>query len=48
MVKKFTYEEHLERMRKALAPPTPVSPLAEKIRMAVRKRKLPKLPRLGV
>ena len=46
MVKKFTYEEHQERMRKALAPPVFVSPLAEKIRTAVRRRRLPKVPRI--
>ena len=43
MVEKFTYEIHLEKMRKALMPPTPVSPLAERIRLAIRKRKLPKV-----
>jgi len=42
MVEKFTYEIHLEKMRKALMPPAPASLLAERIRMAIRKRKLPK------
>lgn len=40
---KFDIKEHEKRMRELLKPPAPISPLAERIRGAVRRRKLPKI-----
>lgn len=40
---KFDLEAMEKRMLEKLKPPAPVSPLAERIRGAVRKRKLPKV-----
>ena len=39
---KFTYEEHQKRMRELLKPKGVVSPVEERIKMAIRRRKLPK------
>lgn len=45
---KFDMREHERRMRELLKPPTPISPLADRIRGAVRKRKLPLPPSRSV
>ncbi len=42
MAEKFTYEDHQQRMRELLKPRPPLLPLAERIRGAVRRRKLPR------
>jgi len=38
----------VEKLKRQGMPPAPISPLADRIRRAVRKRKLPRLPRIGV
>ncbi len=40
---KDTYEEHQKRMLKILEAPVPTPPLVERIKGAIRKRKLPKI-----
>jgi len=40
---KDTYENHQERMRKLLAPPTPIGRLGQGLRRLVPGRKLPRI-----
>ena len=40
---KFTYEDHQKRMRELLKQPVSTPPLVERIKGAIRKRKLPKI-----
>ncbi len=47
MADKFTKELHQENMRKIIRP-QPADLMMERLREAARKRRLPKIPRLGV
>ena len=47
MPEKFTLDEHQKRMRDILKPQPVGGSLIERLREAAKKRRLPKLPRMG-
>lgn len=43
---KFDMKEHDRQMREILNPPKTIIPLGDRLRESIRKRRLPKLPRM--